>query len=144
MDANNSTSQTVSRLFRGSILAVIFGWASAHLLGLVWLVVAHGVPTHTDWTALLVFPLYSVPFVLVVWLLALVPLYFMVPLHSMLWRWPICSACGAVVGAIIMLPFGHPLSGFAGFAALIGGATCFFGSVFRSHFHRANDNTRNA
>ena len=144
MDAQNSTSQTVSRLFRGSILAALFGWLSAHLLGILWLVLARGVPTRTDWTALLAFPLYSVPFVLVVWLFMLVPLYFMVPLHSMLWRWPICSACGALAGALIMLPLGHPLNDFAAFAALIGGATCFFGSVFRNRFHRANDNIRNA
>ena len=125
-------------------MAALLGWVSAHLLGLVWLILTHGAPTTTDWAALLAFPLYSVPFVLVVWLLTLVPLYFMVPLHSVLWRWPVCTACGAIAGAVIMLPFGHPLSSFAGLAALIGGATCFFGSVLRNHFHDANDNTRNA
>jgi hypothetical protein len=144
MKAHDSTSRPVSRLFRGSILAALFGWVSAHLLGLVWVILTHGVPTRTDWAALFVFPLYSVPFVLIVWLLALLPLYFMVPLHSILWRWPICTVCGALAGAVIMLPFGHPLSDFAGLAALIGGATCLFGSVSRNYFHDANDNTRDA
>src|SRR5260370_30541600 len=44
-------------------------------------------------------------FTVPVWLLLLVPLYLFVPSSSSLWRWPVCTICGAVAGYLIMLGF---------------------------------------
>ncbi len=146
MNAHESpASRTVNILFRGSSLSALVGWLSGHVLWYAWSFLRGRAPeTTNDWTGLLVFPLFSLPFVLVVWLFILVPLYFRVPLQSVLWRWPVCTACGAAAGATIMyvLPF-RQLVGI-GLASLIGAATCLFGALTRDHFHRLNDNTRNA
>ena len=143
MDAQeSSTSREVSRLFRGSSLSALFGWLSAHVLWYAWGVLrGHAPETANDWFGMLVFPLFSLPFVLVIWFFVLVPLYCRVPLRSILWRWPVCTACGAAAGATIAHPFGQIIGTALG--ALIGGATCLFGSLTRHYFHRPNDNTRN-
>ena len=146
MNADQSpASRTVSRLFRGSALSALVGWLSGHVL---WYALGglrgHAPETTKDWFGLLLFPLFSLPIVLVVWFFVLVPLYFRVPLHSILWRWPVCTACGAAAGAAIMyvLPFRQMVG--TGLPALIGGATCLFGSLTRNNSHRSNDNSRNA
>jgi hypothetical protein len=83
--------------------------------------------------------------VALIWLVALAPLYLLVPQDSWLWKWPICTMCGVVLGAMIMyaiewkmglgnvLWFDDLLCSMAGVA---GGATCLFGSLTRGRFHR--------
>ncbi len=83
-------------------------------------------------------------FIIPVWLFVLIPLYLFVPSSSSLWHWPICTACGATAGFLIMTGvfLAYPGDGswsygaweFCGIAALVGGATCLTGSLTRHVF----------
>ena len=98
--------------------------------------------------AILVFAIYFA-IIFIVWLVVLVPLYMLIPLSSILWRWPICTGCGALAGAAIMVAVDvvilrTPLNNLIVTAAVVGGTTCLFGSLTRDYFHRNNNNDRNA
>ena len=56
----------------------------------------------TGWGGTIAFALIFGKFVFGTWLFVLLPLYLFVPLRSVLWRWPVCTACGAVCGALIL------------------------------------------
>jgi hypothetical protein len=83
-------------------------------------------------------------FIVPVWVLILVPLYLFVPWHSILWRWPICTACGALAGFAIMTLFFGGISGFDQLssgawdfyviAAVVGGVTCLVGALTKHIF----------
>jgi hypothetical protein len=63
------------------------------------------------WVTPLWFSMWILAFALPVWVIALVPLSLFVPRSSLLWRWPVCTACGAVAGALVVavvFPFPHP------------------------------------
>lgn len=78
------------------------------------------------------------------WLVGFLPLYLLIPLHSTLWRWPICTICGAFAGASLMLIISLALSSSGEpwadlvrpsiIAAGIGWITCLFASLTRHHF----------
>ena len=63
---------------------------------------------------------------------------------SVLWRWPICTACGALAGALaVAVVFPFPRPGIASqiwvpyaLGAVIGAITCCVGSVIRHRFER--------
>ncbi len=95
-----------SRLVWGSFLAVVIGWLAAIvLLGSAY---AFDYIHHHDeasWNRLWIMPLwFSVAiwiFALPVWLVVLLPLSLFLPASSALWRWPICTACGVIAGALV-------------------------------------------
>jgi hypothetical protein len=86
-------------------------------------------------------------FILPVWALILVPLYMFIPPSSILWRWPVCTVCGAAAGLLIVgvvfggIPgVGHVSSGAWGsyiLAAIVGGVTCLIGSLTKHIFKPA-------
>ena len=83
-------------------------------------------------------------FIVPVWVVILIPLYLFVPPHSTFWRWPVCTACGALAGFTIMAVFFGGIPGFGQLssgawdfyilAAIIGGITCLIGSLTRHIF----------
>jgi hypothetical protein len=83
-------------------------------------------------------------FALPVWVVALVPLSLFLPRSSLLWRWPVCTACGAVVGVLIVaVVFPFPQRGIASeiwfpyaLGGIIGAITCLVGSFTRRHFEQ--------
>lgn len=74
---------------------------------------------------------FSLPYIAVVWLLFVVPLFCVVKPSSWLWKWPVASAVFGAVGALAMLgairlqmaPISDAL---VWFAALTGATTGFF------------------
>ena len=86
------------------------------------------------------------PFIIPTWLIVLIPLYLFVPRSSVLWRWPVCTACGALAGALMMLWYHGGVPGFGELttdawslvadAALVGGITCLTAALTRDRFHR--------
>ena len=88
--------------------------------------------------------------VLPVWLLLLLPLYVFVPRTSVLWHWALATPIGCIVGALLLVAY----SGF-GFppntpgpllpvAAVVGAATCLFGSLTAPYFHARHHGAQKA
>jgi hypothetical protein len=141
--------RSIPRQLFGTLVAVVAGWSVALLfveskyaldalsqrqpidVGLIY-----GSSIATSWI--------MAWFIIPVWLLVLIPLYFFIPLSSPLWHWPICTACGGAAGFLVMAAFFLAFTGhdswssgvweFCGIAALVGGGTCFVGSVTRHAF----------
>jgi hypothetical protein len=125
------------RRILGSFLSAFIGW-----LALVFVILA--------WSLLNIFAAPSIPnlirfnlvsgvvagtLIFATWLIALVPLYLLVPLQSILWRWPICTICGSASGAAIVLAFGPQVpSIYMMLSALVGGVTCLFASLTKFRF----------
>lgn len=80
------------------------------------------------------------PLFISVWLCGPLPLYLWVPKDSVLWRWPLCTVCGALAGAIILvardvifhLENGRAALGQMG--ACIGGVNALVSSLTRRWF----------
>ena len=82
-----------------------------------------------------------------VWLFLLIPLYLFVPASSVLWRLPICSACGVLAGLVIVGLWFQGIPGVGGIApeawsfyliaAIVGGVTCFTGALTKRVFKPA-------
>ncbi len=128
----------------GSALSALVGWLALNLLMLFFAVAQASERSTNDWWLGAAYvAVVSAVFVLATWLGALVPLYLLVPLHSWLWRWYVCTACGAIAGATIMYAYSRYSSPqaewgpFALLAALTGGATCLFGSLTSHRFQYA-------
>ena len=133
-----------SRLVWGSFLAVVIGClAAVVLLGSGYALDYIHHHDQASWNRLWIMPLwFSVAigiFALPVWLIVLLPLSLFLPPSSVLWRWPICTACGAVAGALVVaLVFALPAQGIAPqiwfpytLGAVVGGVTCLAGSLIR-------------
>ena len=139
-------NKSFNRQWLGSFLAALVGWFAP----LGWSMLRSGLPKSTEGLSTLIGMTISFLIVFVVWLVALVPLYMLVPRSSLLWRWPICTSCGAVAGAAIMFAtdirhfLQDPSNNLILTAAVIGGTTCLFGSLTRDFFHRDNGDNRNA
>ena len=80
-------------------------------------------------------------FVFATWLVLLLPLYLFVPRTSLLWRWPVCTVCGALAGpAIVFACYGQDSFRRSDFPTLMllgtvtGAATCLFGSLTARFF----------
>jgi hypothetical protein len=142
----------IAKQLLGTVVAVLAGWLAALLFFEVielinFLSKPHvGLPEALWLTPLEISLIISV-FVVPIWLLVLVPLYIFVPPSSMLWRVPVCSACGIVAGVLIVaLVFGG-IPGSRGLApeawwwfiaaAIVGGVTCLIGSLTRNRFKPA-------
>jgi len=78
-----------------------------------------------------------------VWLVVILPFYFLIPLRSPLWRWPICTICGAIGGATIILVISPSAETWNDcvrpciVAAGVGWITCLFASLTRPYFEYA-------
>ena len=119
----------------------IFGSFLSALVGLGALVVTYyicAVAAHqsTEVGTLVLAIIFGGGFVFATWLVLLLPLYLFVPHSSFLWRWPVCTVCGALTGsAIVFACYGPDSFGRADFPTLIllgavtGAATCLFGSL---------------
>jgi hypothetical protein len=114
----------------------MFGLLAPQCLLLVWSTVTGRSVSSSDLLGVPLVTLAALVIVAPVWFLLLVPLYCLVPRGSVLWHWPICTACGVVAGAAIATYLsGEPRSSFTALAAVTGGATCLFGSLSRHYFH---------
>ena len=140
-------NKSFNRQWLGSFLSALIGWFAP----LGWSMLRSGLPKPKEWDSnTLILMVISCLIVFVVWLVALVPLYMLVPRNSLLWRWPICTFCGAMAGAAIMIAFDiryflqDPLDNLILTAAVIGGTTCLFGSLTRDFFRFDTTNMRNS
>jgi hypothetical protein len=137
------------RVVWGSFVAVLIAWFAAIALLEVAQVV--NFISHRDqltwnvlWVTPLWFSMWILAFALPVWLVALVPLSLFVPSSSVLWRWPVSTACGAAAGALVVAVV-FPVLG-PGIAreiwfpytlgAIIGGITCLVASLTRHRFEQ--------
>ncbi|HVK59499.1 MAG TPA: hypothetical protein VM735_12015 [Candidatus Kapabacteria bacterium] len=130
---------SASRRITGSFVSAAAGWVSLNVIGtIIYLCTEPGLGR-------LLGPLllagYSAAFVFAAWVVALLPLYLLVPPSSVLWRWPVCTVCGALAGAGIMFVisrFIFPLSYFDAKSvvvpAFVGAITCLFASLTAPFF----------
>ena len=137
MNPSSESSAATAPLRRrvlGSFLSALVGWAALNLFVAGSLIVG-GNATRGQWVGASFVAVYSAALVFGTWLLALLPLYLVVPPHSPLWRWPICTCCGALAGAAIMFAFsGRPPHDDILLAAITAGITCLFGSLTAHRF----------
>jgi len=131
----------------GTFVAVIGGWLAGIAFSFVWAAFDIAIhPQQVPVAALIAVPwivaLGSLSFILPTWLFLLIPLYLFVPPSWPLWRWPICTALGVLSGICIVGYFlsrpnvNPPVSIFSWYilASVIGGVTCFVGSITRKRF----------
>ena len=129
---------------KNSFLSTLAGWlAGAITFGMVGGRLAGG--DGPGWT--LVSALYSAPFVLVVWLVCLWPLYVFVPSRSFAWRPLICVPAGALAGALLYFgvvgsAFDWQLRGYFAtrhvfVGAVVGAVTCAVGVALHRRDTRA-------
>jgi hypothetical protein len=130
------------RRVNGSLMSVTAGWS------VVWLWLAysalrpHRMRGAGDWWAFpLIVLIVSSVFVFGTWATIFLPLYLFVPRRSVFWRWPVCTACGAAVGAAIMFACCRLTSPqaldswiYEIVAALVGGVTCLVASLSARHY----------
>lgn len=147
-----SKSPLQRRVF-GSALSAFAGWFTLNAFLFVWAFITRhehhsNPPIPHEWlTGPAFVAIYSAAFVFATWLVALLPLYIFVPRRSVLWRWPVCTLCGAVAGALIMFGFYGPNSpdDFSTvailLASIVGGTTCLFGALTADRFHHAPSTT---
>jgi hypothetical protein len=141
----------VAKQIFGTIIAVLAGWLAAmFFIEAMTSIELLQQPHYVVPEALLVAPItvsiVMAYFVIPVWLFALVPLYIFVPSSSVLWRVPICSACGVVAGLVIVALWLRGIPGVGGvapeawslyvIAAIVGGVTCFIGALTRHRFRQ--------
>jgi hypothetical protein len=74
------------RFAAASMMAKLFDWRHTSVTG---------------WGTVIAFAVASAQFIFGTWLVLLLPLYLFVPFRSILWRWPICTLCGALGGAFV-------------------------------------------
>ena|SRR5438128_1348981 len=145
-------ARRIGKQFLGTVVAVLAGWITALLLlEATTAIELFQQPHYTVPDALIVGPIVSAwfmaYFILPVWAVILIPLYMFIPSSSILWRWPVCTVCGAAAGLLIVgvvfggIPgVGHVSSGAWGsyiLAAIVGGVTCLIGSLTKHIFKPA-------
>ena len=152
--SESPSTTPLSRRILGSFLSAFVGWTAVSTYYAVLTVissvrfVSHVSPSSAGsvWQQSLgyfaIFAVVSAIFIFGTWSLALLPLYILVPLHSILWRWPVCTICGFTAGAAIILVIGRMSSSpqahvwpYVLLAGIVGGVTCLFGSLTRHRFH---------
>jgi hypothetical protein len=81
---------------------------------------------------------FATVFSFVTWIVVVLPLYLFISLRSVLWSWPICTACGSLSCVAIVALWSNPNASdrvfFLTIAAIIGGATCLTASLTRRRF----------
>ena len=142
-------ARSIATQLFGTVVAVLGGWLAPFLLfGGVRLLGVSEDKQPLDVGILvgstIATSIFMAWFIIPIWVLVLIPLYLFVPQSSPLWRWPICTACGATAGFVIMASvfmafdsnssWSYGAWQFCGIAALVGGATCLVGSLTRHVF----------
>src|SRR4051812_6138722 len=100
--------RSIANQFLGTVVAVLGGWLAPLLfygcIRLLGLSPENQQPLdlRTLIGSTIVTSFFMAWFIIPVWLFVLIPLYFFVPLSSPLWRWPVCTACGAIGGFLVM------------------------------------------
>ena len=124
-----------------SIISAFAGWSAGLVLAACWYLgwipyVPRGMVGRDAWIALVIYAVISAVFIFTVWAAVLVPLYFVIPPRSILWRWPVCTLCGGLAGAAIMSawtriysPLATDWSQYVILAGIIGGVTCFIAAL---------------
>ncbi len=145
-----NTSVPKERRLLGSFLSALAGWISVMLIEIISSSVTYwhsdSVLKSTAWWYspgfYAMFGAVAGAFIFGTWLVILIPLYFLVPSNSMLWRWPTCTTCGALAGSTIIFIFCQVSSSQADWqsptllAAIAGGVSCLFASLTKERFHR--------
>ncbi|MEO7319390.1 MAG: hypothetical protein ABIZ56_10415 [Chthoniobacteraceae bacterium] len=150
MNGNEHSSTAKSPLRRrvfGCALSAFVGWFALNAFLLFWAFFTRAEhhsnpPIPNEWLVGVAFiAAYSAAFIFATWLVALLPLYLFVPQLSFLWRWPVCTICGAAAGGLIMFGFYGPNStdSFSNvaiiLASIVGGITCLFAALTADRFH---------
>lgn len=144
---------SLGRLIAGSALSALVGWFTLIVVLLGVTIYEGSQRTRSprfEWDGFAAVSVVAFAFVFATWLAALVPLYLLVPLRSPLWHWFVCTFCGAVAGALIMLGFyGFSLrepgsTSMVVLAATTSAATCLFGALTAARFHRPKPNANGA
>jgi hypothetical protein len=129
------------RRILGAFISVVVAWVCLQFVMLV--VFALERRPFPLWVDAVYFAVASFPFVFIPGALVFVPLYVFISPHSILWRWPLCTACGFLFGGVLMymLGFPHPNTpdwlAFTVLAAMTGGVTCFFAAITMRRYHCA-------
>ena len=130
------------RLIVGSFLSALIGIVVGGLiLGVIFARSFEGVAFMFEISALLVLP---------VWLLLLLPLYVFVPRTSVLWHWALATPMGCLAGALLLLAYSgfgfppHTPGPLLPVAAIVGAATCLFGSLTAPYFRARDHGTQKA
>lgn len=125
-------SRNVNRRFLGSFLSACAGWLTLGAVVAVFSIFHSDPNSHEQPVVVFGGVLLATSFfVFATWLLIFVPIYLFVPMQSVLWRWPVCTLCGAAAGAAIMCWLGAV--GIIG-GGVVGGVTCLFASLTRRRF----------
>jgi hypothetical protein len=141
----------IGKQILGTIIAVLSGWFAAMLFleAITVLELLHQpryIVPDALWVGPITVSIVMAYFVIPVWLFILIPLYIFVPSSSAFWRLSVCSACGTVVGPIIVALWLGGIPGVGGvapeawslyvIAAIVGGVTCFIGALTRHRFRQ--------
>jgi len=147
MSVDPDAKAPLVRRVLGSALSALVGWLTVNIVIFGFAAApgtsAPGTSAQELWTGTAIVAVISFGFIFATWLVALVPLYLFVPLNCCLWRWHVCTACGAFSGAVIMYVYsryGSPQAHCGlpcGLAAITGGVTCLFGSL-TSHWFQTS------
>ncbi|HVF72940.1 MAG TPA: hypothetical protein VM940_15160 [Chthoniobacterales bacterium] len=140
----------IAKQVLGTSVAVVAGWLVALLYvevsGIIQLLQQ---PHYIVPEALLIGPImagvFMGYFIIPVWIFVLIPLYLFIPSSNSLWRWPICTACGALAGITIIaftlgdFPPGPGKSFSAAWdfyimAAIVGSVSCLVAACTRDRF----------
>jgi hypothetical protein len=148
MISETNTNQQRTHLRRrilGSPISAVSAWLALILLAAIYGLIGSLFQTSGGylqlpwWIVPAMMSVYATAFVSSAWLIILLPLYLLAPRHSPFWRWPICTFCGALAGAGVMLCFQglhYSLSSSAMLfvASFSGATTCLIGALLSDHF----------
>jgi hypothetical protein len=130
---------SLGRRFLGAFLSFFVAWLFLQTIALIF--------THTRglyrvwWVDPVYFALGSFPFVFVPWLIVFLPLYLFVSPRSVLWWWPVCTACGMTFAGVLMYLLSQPIAQyepnplFIALASMTGGIICLFASLTMPNYH---------
>jgi hypothetical protein len=143
--ASGRNKASLARRILGSFLAAFVGWVPLNLILVIIGLIDWRRTSVTGWSTMIAFASMSAKFIFATWLILLLPLYLLIPVGSVLWRWPVCTLCGALCGGLIQFSFwrwyGAPFTidevpSLIG-AGFIGAIACLFGSLTAPRFHFA-------
>jgi hypothetical protein len=130
---------SLGRRFLGALVSFVVAWLFLQVIALTFF---HTRGAYLLWWADPVyFAVGSFPFVFLPWLVVFVPLYLFVSPRSVLWWWPVCTACGMAFGGLLMylLSQPHPQDGesplFTSWAMMTAGVLCLFASLTMPKYH---------
>lgn len=99
MNASGDAGAPLRWRVAGSLLSALAGWLAMTLS--LYVESLFQAEDEAYWWSL--YPVVCAPVIVVVWLAALLPLCLRTPMYSALWRWPVCTLCGATAGTCISL-----------------------------------------